>query len=67
MKKAAKAALAFSTGIAEIDGFSSDMLVVDQNKEAIGSFSAKARLSTAIAKTGNENIFQRTFCSLCLS
>lgn len=58
-KRAMEVALAVSTGTAENDGASSELLLVDRDKKAQSSFSAKAMLSKGFAETTGENVFQK--------
>lgn len=65
MKRAARAALAANTGIAENVGPSNDMFVADREGEVDGSSSAETTLSTGFAETGNENASKEVFLVLC--
>lgn len=55
MKRAANAAFVVNTGIAENEGPSSEIVVVDLDEKDGRNFSAKATLSRGFAETRDEN------------
>lgn len=58
MKRGAKAASAFNTGVAERGCLSSEMFVVDKDEKTDVHFSAKARLSRDVSELGDKNSFE---------
>lgn len=63
---AAKAALAVNTDMAENDDPSSEVFIVDLDKNVNGNSSAKVTLSSGIPKSRQEDAFKASFAH-CVS